>query len=220
MSILIARRPLFFQLTREQLGIFIVYLFHVSALIGISLGYFDWFVEKTPLNLSLMCVLTYFVMKPSKLKHHFVLFLIFLIGMSVEILGVQYGMFFGSYSYGENLGLKVLSVPLLIGANWALLTWVTAIISNHIFKNTYFRVLTGSVLMLLLDFLMEPAAPIMDFWTFDGGHAPLSNYVAWFAIAVIMHTLIQVSGIEGRRHFSMHYYLIQLVFFGGILICS
>jgi len=220
MSILTARRPLFLHLTREQLGIFIAYLFHVSALIGISMGHFNWFVEKTPLNLSLMCVLTYFVMKPAKFKHHFVLFLIFLIGMAVEILGVQYGMFFGSYSYGDNLGLKVLSVPILIGANWALLTWITAIISNQIFKNTYLRVVTGSVLMLLLDFLMEPAAPVMDFWSFDGGHAPLSNYIAWFVIAVIMHVFIQISGIKGKSRFSMHYYLIQIVFFVGILLCS
>ena len=39
-----------------------------------------------------------------------IVFAIFFVGMIAEILGVQYGLIFGNYQYGNNLGLKLLGV--------------------------------------------------------------------------------------------------------------
>ena len=56
-------------------------------------------------------------------KKHFLFFTLFcfLLGFSVEYIGVKTGILFGEYSYGENLGLKLFGVPLIIGVNWVIL---------------------------------------------------------------------------------------------------
>ena len=45
------------------------------------------------------------------------LFLIFLLGLTVEIIGVNFSIFFGDYKYGNNLGIKIFDVPIVIGFN-------------------------------------------------------------------------------------------------------
>ena len=62
--------------------------------------------------------------------------------MIAEILGVNYGLIFGKYDYGDNLGLKLLGVPLLIGLNWVVLTFICGSISNHFIKNKYLSILS------------------------------------------------------------------------------
>ena len=42
----------------------------------------------------------------------------------------------------------------------------------------------GTSLMLFLDLLMEPLAPILDFWVFEGKEAPLQNYLGWTVVAI------------------------------------
>ena len=56
-------------------------------------------------------------------------------------------------------------------------------------------------------------APIFDFWEFQGGMAPFQNYVAWFAIAAILHTIFQWFQIKGNTRFSLNLYLCQFTFF-------
>jgi putative membrane protein len=134
-------------------------------------------------------------------------------GMIVELLGVQYGLLFGVYEYGANLGLKVGGVPILIGVNWAVLVLISGEISNNIQAPRWVKVLSGAALMVLLDFLMEAVAPGFDFWRFEGGEAPLSNYIAWFGIASVLHGIFQWMKIKGNFTFSLHLYLCQLIFF-------
>ena len=50
---------------------------------------------------------------------------IFLIGMIAEILGVNFGIIFGEYEYLDNLGIKIFGVPIIIGVQWILLTFIT-----------------------------------------------------------------------------------------------
>ena len=135
-----------------------------------------------------------------------------ILGIVVEYLGVNYGLFFGEYSYGENMGWKILGVPLLIGCNWAVLVFVTASIINRYFKNNWLKAFLGASLMIILDLPMEVVAPIFDFWTFPEG-APFINYVSWFATAFLMHLFVQKKQIVGDFNFSLQLFLSQLVFF-------
>ena len=76
--------------------------------------------------------------------------------MVSEIIGVNSGLLFGSYYYGENLGISVFGVPLVIGLNWVVLTISCGNVSYYIFsKNKIFSILLGSFLMLFLDVIME-----------------------------------------------------------------
>ncbi|NND07980.1 MAG: carotenoid biosynthesis protein [Saprospiraceae bacterium] len=137
----------------------------------------------------------------------------FLTGFAAEWVGVHYGLLFGAYHYGDNLGYKVDGIPLLIGINWALLTLSTAAISQHYVSNKWLRAAFGAFLMIALDFFIEPAAPLFDFWYWDIGHAPVQNFVAWFGIAFVLHTVYVKSNIIGMFRISAHVFLAQLVFF-------
>ena len=55
--------------------------------------------------------------------------------MISEILGVNYGLIFGDYIYLDNLGYKVFGVPVIIGVNWIILTYISGSFSNYIFQN-------------------------------------------------------------------------------------
>ena len=104
-------------------SIFLVWLISISGIIGIYAGGADWFLPKTPLNLSVNLLLLLWLF-PARNYHSLFLWLsVFAIGMGVEIVGVKTGVLFGEYFYGNNLGLKILGVPILIGINWAVLTF-------------------------------------------------------------------------------------------------
>ena len=202
-----------FKSNKLFFGIFLLYLFHFSAIIGVTLGYDDWFIQKTPLNLSLMFGLLIWLFPIDSLKKIIASAVFFAGGMIVEWLGVNFGLLFGTYAYGENLGLKIGGVPLLIGVNWAILVLITGEISNKTLVPKWIKVMIGAALMVLLDFFMELPAPIFDFWTFEGGVAPMNNYIAWFGIACILHAFFQWLKIEGNFKFSLHLYICQFLFF-------
>lgn len=191
----------------------ILWLFHISGMIGISLGYLDWFASRTSLNLIILAMVLVIFFPINNLKSWVIFAVLAAIGIFVEYLGVNYGLFFGDYTYGENMGPKIGGVPWLIGVNWALLTFVTAAIASHLSENWFFKALIGTFLMLFLDVLMEHSAPIFDFWEFHGGYAPIDNYIAWGVVAFLFHLLCIASKLKGNLMISLHMYFVQLVFF-------
>ncbi|MFP2994272.1 carotenoid biosynthesis protein [Spongiivirga sp. MCCC 1A20706] len=200
-------------LTKNNLACFIIILFHVTAVIGVSIGFQDWFIAKTPLNLLVVTVL-FFILFPIASKRNIILFLMFF-GLSIfaEWLGVTYGLIFGEYSYGANFGPKVSGVPLFIGAKWAILTFVSSRISHRFLKSKWLISLSGASFMLLLDFFMEKSAPVFDFWEFKGGIAPLQNYVGWFGLAFLFQYILNIKKNEGNLAISYTIYFAQLLFF-------
>ena len=191
----------------------IVWLFHVSAIIGISLGYVDWFIEKTPLNLGLCFFLFLLVYPIDHFKKMGALVFFFMGGMYAEWLGVNHHILFGEYAYGNNFGPKLDGVPYLIGAYWALLTFITASILDYTTLPYRIKILGAAGLMVLLDFFMEKNAPTFDFWTFTGGSPTFENYWTWFLIGIIFQVILRALHINGNRVFSLHLYVAQLLFF-------
>ncbi len=191
----------------------IVWLFHISALIGITLGHVDWFMEKTPLNLGLCLILFLFVYPIRTMKQTTGFLIFFSGGMFAEWLGVKYGLLFGTYEYGNNFGPKLDGVPYLIGTYWALLTFATASIVDYISKSVIVKIVVAALLMTLLDFFMEHSAPRFDFWRFEGDLAPLQNYITWFVLALLFQGILRYLKTTGDRFFSLNLYLAQLIFF-------
>lgn len=199
---------------KTHIAIFTIWLFHVSALIGILL--FDqtsWFISKTPLNLFLCFLLLAWVFPLRKQKEILLFGALFLAGMLAEIIGVQTGVLFGDYTYGDNLGPKFYGVPLTIGTNWAVLTFITGCIANTWTGSPSFRVIAGVALMLFLDLLLEGIAPPFDFWEFSGGVAPIFNYICWGLLALLMQIAYNYLKIKGNYRFSLHLFLAQALFF-------
>lgn len=199
--------------TTSKISVFIIWLFHLCGMVGISYGNKEFFLAFTPINLFISFVLLFVNQKQLESKELKAAFLIFFIGMISEILGVKYGLIFGDYVYLDNLGVKILGVPVLIGVNWIILTFITGSLSSFIFKNKYVSILMGAILMIGLDLLIEPVAPLLGFWIFDLQKVPLQNYLGWFVIGMITQALFQFKIAEKELTFSTHLLIINAIFF-------
>jgi len=199
--------------TTSKISVFIIWLFHLCGMVGISYGNKDFFLAFTPINLFISFVLLFVNQKQLESKELKSAFLIFFIGMISEILGVNYGLIFGDYVYLDNLGVKILGVPVLIGVNWIILTFITGSLSSFIFKNKYVSIFMGAILMIGLDLLIEPVAPLLGFWIFDLQKVPLQNYIGWFVIGIITQALFQFKIAEKELTFSTHLLIINAIFF-------
>lgn len=197
---------------KVKLAIGVLWLFNFSAMIGISLGYQEWFLSKTAFNLFLQLGLLVWVFPIKRLKNFLLFLTLFLLGMGLEIVGVQTGFLFGEYSYGSNLGITVYGVPLIIGCNWAVLVFTGATLSNLVSQNIWIKSLIGASLMILLDIPMELVAPHFDYWTFVG-HVPVFNFLCWFVIGFFMHVLVHFFRLKGSTEYSVHLYASQFLFF-------
>ena len=200
------------------ISIFIIWLFNISGILGILSSYSSWFLGYTFLNL-----LIYLVLIIWNLEHFSKQFLIafsipFFIGFLTEYLGVNYGLLFGTYSYGDNLGIKFWGVPLMICVNWGLLTIITADLSRVIHKNIIVRSFIGGFLMMILDLIIEVSAPRFDYWEFENNNVPLKNYIAWFIIGTIAHYLYNQIRLKTDTKLSIHLLVAITFFFFSFLI--
>lgn len=198
---------------KRFVSIVVLWAFQVAALIGISLGYFEWFISKTELNLIIIASLLAINSPLNSPKRIGFFISIFVSGFFLEWLGVNYGLFFGNYAYGENLGYKLGGVPLLIGINWAVLIMSCGAMVDKLKVHYIFKSILGAGLMVLLDFFIEVPAPVFDFWEFEGGEAPADNFAAWFIISFFMILGYQKLRVKGDFIFSCHLYTAQLIFF-------
>ena len=198
----------------SKVSVFVIWLFHVCGMIGISYGNKDLFLSFTPVNLIISFFLLFVNQIQITQRELLSVFTIFLIGMICEILGVNYGYIFGDYVYLDNLGTKVFGVPILIGINWIILTFITGSISSYIFKkNLKFSILSGAIFMILLDLIIEPVAPLLGFWIFDLPSVPLQNYVGWFLIGLATQFIYQKFVVDKEISFSANLLLANIVFF-------
>lgn len=200
-------------------SIFLIWLVNVSGVFGIlSEDYSDWFLEATPLNLILSFSILLVNLKAYH-KTYIIAFLIpIIIGFIAEALGVNFGLIFGNYAYGNNLGPKLLGVPLTICLNWALLTAITADIAKLMSKSIVITSLIGAVLMTLLDMLIEVSAPRFDYWEFEGGIVPVQNYIGWLITAFIAQLGFQYFKVKTNKTISWHLWISIVLFFTIFLV--
>lgn len=196
-----------------SLSIFIVWLFTISAISGVSIGQIDWFMSKTPLNLLLIVTLL-IVAFPLREPRVILLFLFIAVSsIFAEWLGVNYGLIFGEYTYGNNFGPKIGGVPYLIGINWAFLSLITGAMASRWTDNFWSSIIVGAGLMVLLDVFLEFSAPRFDFWYWKQGSPPIKNYIGWFGLSFIYQLLYRKLKIKGNVLLSYNIYASQLLFF-------
>ena len=208
--------------------LFLALLFHGSGVLGILFTpYKDWFVSSTPLVLLFMFLLLANTQLKS-LKNFLLSFAIaFVISMGTEIIGVNTGLLFGEYQYGPVLGPKILGVPWLIGLNWFVIVYCSGSFLLHsieLIKNklkipltgatsTTMVVLGGAAMATFFDFILEPVAVKLDFWTWNNGDIPLFNYLCWFVVsAVLLCVNLQLKQVN-THVFASSLLIIQAVFF-------
>ena len=200
---------------KKNISIFIIWLVHISGLLGMVFYDLDFFAGYTSINLFLMSIILFANIKLNNNNQIFSLLLIFLIGMFSEFIGVNYGLIFGEYIYGNNLGFKLFGVPFIIGLNWVILTVICANIASILIKNNSIIqiIILGTLLMLFMDFVMEPIAPKLDLWKFKNLVVPTSNYIGWLIISILTQTIYNIQFKEKEVKLSFNLYTAIFIFF-------
>lgn len=219
------------RVTKFDIATAIAVLFHTIGLVGLL--YFDkaFFLAATPFNLLLSFALLIWTQAEKNL--HFIIFFIacFLVGVTVEIIGINTGILFGDYTYGDVLGLKFQQVPLLIGINWFIIIYCSGISIHTLLMKAINRVASdtgktptalkalsvivdGATLAVFFDWLMEPVAVKLGYWVWNGdGSIPLFNYICWFVISLLLLTIFHFAKFSKQNKFAVNLLLIQLMFF-------
>lgn len=173
-----------------------------------------FFIFLTPLALLMSFGLLMMHHQPGfNAKNTAIFSFIFLSGIVIEIIGVQTGIIFGSYTYGTGLGLKILDTPILIGMNWLLLVYTTGTIGQKVNISPVLRITVGASMMLIYDLVLEQVAPKMDMWSWKNGEVPLNNFIAWWLIAAFFHSMIEIFGIKLKNPLSITILATQFLFF-------
>ena len=210
------QKALQFKNINHYIGIFLI-IFHLFGVYFIRFSHYsDYVVNLTSFNL-IACFLIFFLLNKKLLLNIWAIIII-VFGMIVEIIGVQTNLLFGTYSYGDILGLKVFDVPLAIGFNWLVLSICSRDFISIFNLGTKAKVILAAIFLVIIDLIIEPVAVSLDFWQWEGGVVPLYNYFSWLLIAIVIQIVLFKAKIETNRLFSFYYLFVQLIFFSLLLI--
>lgn len=217
------------RFTKQDIATSIAIFFHTIGLVGLLYSDRAFFIQATPFNLILSFVLICWTQEA--INRRFILFFTacFCVGFAAEAIGVNTGRLFGDYVYGAVLGFKLNNVPLLIGVNWFIIiyccgisihTLLTKLVDPKLAETTgpsrsikaLSVIVDGAMLAVFFDWLMEPAAVKLGYWTWAGS-IPFFNYLCWFGISLVLLALFHFSKFNKQNKFAVNLLLIQCMFF-------
>lgn len=199
----------------DIVAISILTILYLVGIIGISLPIHPDFVLLTPLNLliSVGVMLAFH----THWNRNIILFLIlsYLVGFGAEMFGIQTGLLFGDYTYGQVLGPKIWGTPLMIGVNWMLLAYSIGVTTNYLLPRWHWlsQGVIAALLMVGLDVLIEPVAIKYEFWTWAQGVPPLQNYVGWFFVSLPLLCIFSYNHKVVRNKVAIALFILQILFF-------
>lgn len=138
--------------------------------------------------------------------------------ITIEWLGVQYGLFFGHYFYNPDFGLYIAGIPFTIGTAWLMVVATTHALAKPItmrIRQPLLQLvsysLLGAVAAVVMDLILDPvAANIKEYWVWDGDGfyygIPMSNFIGWFFIALTLHIILWVGIAFKRSKNNLHEY--------------
>ena len=182
---------------RVVIAVFLMLFFNVTGSIALFIPALETTVlTLTPFNLLVTFFIFYWANNDFSINLIKTVIVVFFIGLFIEILGVNFKVIFGEYSYGETLGFKILNTPIIIGLNWLSLSLACFGIASYIFKPKYLVVLGASFLMVFVDYIIEPIAMALDFWSWQDDTVPVQNYFSWFLVSIIIQFIIFQSKVR------------------------
>jgi putative membrane protein len=219
------------RFTKFDIATAIAVLFHTIGLVGLL--YFDknFFLAATPFNLLLSFALLVWTQQEKNINFFLFMLICFAAGIAVEVIGVNTGILFGEYTYGDVLGYKVRNVPVLIGVNWFIIIYCCGIGIHTLLMKAINRIaadtgkspmalkalsviVDGATLAVFFDWLMEPVAVKLGYWIWNGdGTIPIFNYISWFIISLVLLTAFHFIKFNKQNKFAVNLLLIQLMFF-------
>lgn len=219
------------RFTKFDIATAIAVLFHSIGLVGLLFFDKGFFLAATPFNLLLSFALLLWTHTERNIFFFLFLLICFAVGISVEIIGTNSGILFGDYSYGNVLGFKIRNVPVLIGINWFIIIYCSGISIHTLLMKAISRVaadtgktpvalkalsviVDGATLAVFFDWLMEPVAVKLGYWTWNGdGEIPMFNYICWFIVSLLLLAVFHFAKFNKQNKFAVNLLLIQLMFF-------
>jgi len=200
----------------ENIALGVISLFHLSgaALLQFSKGgLYQITLDLVPINIIFTTLITFKFQSeytPGFFKFGLV---IFILGILIEMIGVNFGQIFGVYTYGAVLGLQIMNTPLLIGLNWLLLCYCCGAILDFLPLNTVLKWALSIGLLLGLDYFMEPVAMKNDFWNWENNNIPNQNYIGWAGTGALFMFLYYYYDFPKKNRVAAGALIIQFLFF-------
>jgi putative membrane protein len=219
------------RFTKFEIATTIAVFFHGIGLVGLLFFDKSFFLAATPLNILLSFALLVWTQTEKNISFSLFLLICLVAGISVEIIGTNSGILFGNYTYGNVLGFKINNVPVLIGINWFIIIYCCGISIHTLLLRAINRVaadtgkspmvlkalsviIDGATLAVFFDWLMEPVAVKLGYWTWNGdGSIPMFNYICWFVISLLLLVVFHFAKFNKQNKFAVNLLLIQLMFF-------
>jgi bisanhydrobacterioruberin hydratase len=134
----------------------------------------------------------------------------YIIAFIAEVLGVNFGLIFGSYHYTPMLGIQPLGVPLLAALAWEPIIYASFMMTNILipflpeqttpWKKILFSYIglsiMGAVATTAWDLMIDPIAVGHGWWVWHdggayvsniGGGVPVTNFLGWLLVAFIIN---------------------------------
>ncbi len=211
------------NINKQLIAIVVLVILYTVGIVG-TLFYSDSLLSLTPVNLLVGAALVFWNHK--LLNTNFVIYavVVFVAGFLIELAGITTGKIFGQYFYGNNLGVKLLDVPLVIGINWLVLSYATMSLVQPLSAKVSVKwqpvvlALISAAAMVMVDALIEPLCQRLDFWYWRGSVAPLENYTAWFMFSFAFNFLGFKLQVAENNQVAKVIILAQVLFFAALNI--
>jgi uncharacterized membrane protein len=121
------------------------------------------------------------------------------LGLLAEAIGTATGFPFGDYTYAGSLGAKAWGVPIVIPLAWSMMAYPCLLVGQWLGRSRPMAALIGGYALASWDLFLDPQMVKAGHWHWtDVGHAlpgapdvPISNYLGWLAVALLMLALLQ-----------------------------
>ena len=203
------------MLNRNLICSFIIVLFHLVGLYGfLAPGFENLFIKLVPFHLLLMLVLMIITAWDKSSDIVRFVFWVYLASFFIEVVGVNTGLIFGSYTYGTALGFKLWATPLLIGLNWLILVYCAGVfLEKFNLKSKWLFAAVGAGILLGLDFLIEPVAVRYDYWSWSGSTIPVQNYLGWYIFSFFLFRIFSDLNFRKKNNAAIVLLFSQIGFF-------
>jgi putative membrane protein len=200
----------------EKIALGIIALFHITgaAILQFSKGgLYQITLDLVPINLIFTALITFKYQSDYTAGFFRFGLLVFILGILIEMIGVNYGWIFGVYTYGEVLGYQIWNTPVLIGMNWLLLCYCSGALLEYLPVKTFIKWILSVGLLLCLDYFMEPIAMKNDFWTWENNSIPVQNYIGWAGSGAIFMSFYYNFNFPKKNQVAAGVWVIQFLFF-------
>lgn len=159
-------------------------------------------------------IILYFAFKEGDIKILIWFLISYITLFTAEIIGVQTGFIFGDYLYTDLLGPAYFGVPLLISFNWLFILLGTVYIASLAEEKIILNSLLAGTIAVVYDMMLQEAVKKLLYWEWYEGIVPIFNYYSWFFLGAFLALIYRKLGITLKDPIHLHFYLINLTFYG------